>query len=278
MFRGKDNALQPNWVHLPVGYHGRASSVVVDGTPIRRPSGQTRPNPNEPPSWNKCKLFDFELEMAFFVGAPNKMGNPVSIDEAEDHIFGYVLMNDWSARDIQSWEYVPLGPFNGKNFGTSISPWVVTPEALEPFKVAAEEQVPEVLPYLKEKVHSVYDISLDVLIGNENLTEPVKICSSNAKYLYWSFPQQLAHHTSTGCPMNAGDLCGSGTISGPEVGSYGSMLEISWKGTKPISLPDGSERKFLADEDEVIIRGVCHGNGYRVGFGQVAGKVLPALQ
>ncbi|MES1912311.1 MAG: hypothetical protein MHM6MM_004609 [Cercozoa sp. M6MM] len=281
MFRGKDNALQPNWLHLPVGYHGRASSVVVSGTPVRRPCGQLRPDPEAPPTYGACRLLDFEMEMAFFVGGPeNEMGTPININEARDRIFGFVLMNDWSARDIQKWEYVPLGPFNGKNFASSISPWVVTTEALEPFFAEPEPQVPEVLPYLKDpKLHAI-DIDLQVDIVPEGCPTGHAVCKTNCKYLYWSFEQQLTHHASTGCPMRAGDLLGSGTISGPDVGSYGSMLEISWKGTKPVTLTDadGSERKMIKDGDTVIMSGIAQGDGFRVGFGTCEGKLLPALQ
>merc|ERR1712217_41386 len=212
---------------------------------------------------------DFELEMAFFVGPGNPMGSPINVGQAEEHIFGLVLMNDWSARDIQGWEYVPLGPFNGKNFATSISPWIVTMDALEPFRVAPEKQEPQPLPYLRDPDLKSYDIKLEVALQPEGETKPSTICESNARYLYWSFTQQLAHHSSTGCPMRPGDLCGSGTISGPERGSYGSMLEISWKGAQSVKLETGQERKFIADGDNVILTGFCQGEGYRVGFGSV---------
>jgi len=255
MFRGKDNALQPNWLHLPVGYHGRASSVVPSGTPVTRPRGQLRPDLEKPPVHGPCRLLDFELEMGFFVGPGNSMGTPIDIAHAEDHIFGLCLMNDWSARDIQKWEYVPLGPFNGKNFATSISPWIVTLEALEAFRVAPEKQNPNPLPYLKDPNLKAYDIKLEVAIQPEGESTPSVVSKSNARNLYWSFTQQLAHHSSTGCPMQPGDLCGSGTISGPEPGSYGSMLEICWKGTKPVTLTTGQTRKFLADGDNVILSG-----------------------
>jgi len=279
MFRGKDNALQPNWLHLPVGYHGRASSVVVSGTDIKRPNGQLAPD-LKTPSWGPCKLMDFELEMACFVGAGNKLGEPITMANANDHIFGLTTMNDWSARDIQKWEYVPLGPFGAKNFGTTISPWIVTLEALEPFKVDNEEQKdPAPLPYLKEPEGSkleCYDIKLDVTVQSSEMKEPSVVSKSNAKYLYWNFKQQLVHHTVTGCNMRPGDLLGSGTISGPEEAEYGSMLELCWKGTKEIPMNDGSIRKFLRDGDEVNMVGYCQGDGYRIGFGDCKGRVLPA--
>merc|ERR1719461_1631266 len=268
LFRSEEEALKPNWLHLPVGYHGRASSVVVSGTNIHRPMGQLMPRGATAPVWGPCNLLDFEVEVAIFYGGkPNDMGRRIPLSEGHDHIFGVVLMNDWSARDIQKWEYVPLGPFNGKNFATTISPWIVTMEALEPFRTPSEVQEPAPLPYLKDPNFTAYDINLEVALQPEGEAKPTTICKSNAKYLYWSFTQQLTHHSSTGCPFNAGDLCGSGTISGPDTGSYGSMLEISWKGTKPVKLPSGKERKFLADGDNVVMTGFCQGEGYRVGFG-----------
>jgi len=280
IFRGKDNALQPNWVHLPVGYHGRASSVVVSGTQIVRPKGQLCPNIKEaPPVHGVCKVMDFELEMAFFVGPGNKLGEPITMDKAEDHIFGLVLMNDWSARDIQKWEYIPLGPFGGKNFGTSISPWIVTLDALEPFKIPNQTQDPKPLSYLQEcetQQLSTYDIKLQVTIQPEELKEPVVVSNSNAKYLYWNFKQQLVHHSVTGCNMRPGDLCGSGTISGPKDSEYGSMLELSWRGTKSIQLTENITRKFLKDNDEVNLIGYCQGEGYRIGFGDCKGKIIQA--
>lgn len=275
MFRGPENALKPNWLHLPVGYHGRASSVVVSGTDLRRPCGQTKQDTDDAPKFTPSRLLDFELEMAFFVGPGNELGKRISIDDADNHIFGMVLMNDWSARDIQKWEYEPLGPFNAKNFGTTISPWVVTTLALEPFLVQGEPQEPAVLDYLKDSSPAFYDIKLQVALKMEDSTTAV-LCDSNARYLYWSNKQQLAHHTVTGCNMRPGDLLASGTISGPTEGSYGSMLELCWRGTKPISLPNGQTRKFLQDGDEVVITGHCQGEGYRVGFGEARGKVLPA--
>jgi len=278
MFRGKDNALMPNWKHLPVGYHGRSSSVVVSGTPIRRPVGQTRPNDAEPPVFDKCKLLDFELETAFFVGTANQLGDSVPIENAQDHIFGMVLMNDWSARDIQKWEYVPLGPFLAKNFGTTISPWVVTMEALEPFKVANYPQDPTPLPYLAHDDDYNFDINLNVAIKPEGAQEASVVCKSNFKYMYWTMKQQLAHHTATGCNLNPGDLLGSGTISGPSQDAYGSMLELSWRGSRTVDLGDGITRKFIQDGDQVIITGYCQKDGLRIGFGRCDGKVLPPRQ
>ncbi|KAK1160785.1 fumarylacetoacetase-like [Acipenser oxyrinchus oxyrinchus] len=278
MFRGKENALMPNWLHLPVGYHGRASSVVVSGTPLRRPMGQTRPDETKPPVYGSCKLLDIELEMAFFVGPGNKLGEPIPIHKAHEHIFGMVLMNDWSARDIQKWEYVPLGPFLGKSFGTTISPWVVPMEALMPFAQPNSVQDPKPLPYLCHDDPYTFDINLFVSVKGETMKEPSTISKSNFKYMYWTMKQQLAHHTVSGCNVRPGDLLASGTISGPDAESFGSMLELSWKGTKTIDLGDGQIRKFLQDGDEVIMTGYCQGKGYRVGFGQCRGKVLPALQ
>jgi len=280
MFRDPANALLPNWLHLPVGYHGRASSVVVSGTPIRRPRGQTvKPDaPQGPPSFTPCRLLDFELEMAFFTGPANALGDPIKMENAEDHIFGCVVMNDWSARDIQKWEYVPLGPFGAKNFGTTISPWVVTMEALEPFRVQGDTQAPpnpEVLDYLKQTGPQGYDIALEVAIQPPG-QEPHVVTHSNLKYLYWSMAQQLVHHTVTGCNMAPGDLLGSGTISGPTEDERGSMLEISWKGTTPVDMPDGTQRKFIQDGDNVMMRGVCQGDGFKIGFGPCDGVLLPA--
>ena len=278
MFRDPKNALLPNWLHLPVGYHGRASSVVVSGTPLRRPKGQTKADDKDVPSHTPCRLMDFELEMAFFVGPGNKLGDPISMEEAEDHIFGCVVMNDWSARDIQKWEYVPLGPFGAKNFGTTISPWVVTFEALEPFRCPTPSKDAEiaVLPYLAATGPQNFDIPLSVGIQGEGMSEPHTVSNTNLKYLYWSMAQQLVHHSVTGCNMQPGDLLGSGTISGPDEASRGSMLEISWKGTKQVDMPDGTIRKFLKDGDTVVMRGCCQGDGYKIGFGPCDGLVLPA--
>ncbi|XP_072134501.1 fumarylacetoacetase [Mobula birostris] len=278
MFRGKDNALMSNWLYLPVGYHGRASSVVVSGTPVRRPLGQMKPDDTKPPVFGACKLLDFELEMGFFIGPGNKLGEPIPISQAHEHIFGMVLMNDWSARDIQKWEYVPLGPFLGKSFGTTISPWVVTMEALLPFVVANPVQDPTPLPYLQSEDPYTFDINLFVSIKGEEMAEKATICRTNFKNMYWTMKQQLAHHTINGCNIRPGDLLASGTISGHSPENFGSMLELSWKGTKAIDLGSGHNRKFLQDGDEVILTGFCQGNGYRVGFGECAGKVLPAVQ
>ena len=276
MFRGKENALMPNWLHLPVAYHGRASSIVVSGTDIVRPKGQTKPADAENPIFGASKLMDFELEMGFFIGKGNNLGNSISVDKAEEHIFGIVIVNDWSARDIQAWEYVPLGPFLAKNFATSISPWVVTLDALEPFRCASPKPEFEPLPYLQSKGDKTFDIQLHVYLQNEKLPEPFEICHSNFKYLYWNMPQQLAHHTVNGCNMQTGDLLASGTISGDTKESRGSMLEITWRGAEPIKLPNGEERKFINDGDTVIMSAYCEGEGYRVGFGEVSGKILPA--
>ncbi|OQS03629.1 fumarylacetoacetase [Thraustotheca clavata] len=283
MFRGKDNALQPNWLHLPVGYHGRSSSVIVSGTDIRRPCGQVqadKANPNLGSVFSPCRILDIELEMGFFVGPGNKLGEPISIDQADDHIFGFVLMNDWSARDIQKWEYVPLGPFGAKNFGTTISPWVVPLAALEPFRTEPSfgpEQKPAPLPYLLDKNYSrgTYDIELVVDLTPEN-GKAATISTSNYKNMYWNPKQQLVHHTVTGCNMNPGDLLGSGTISGEAQNSFGSLLELSWQGTRDIQIADGETRKFLKDGDSINIRGFCQGQGYRIGFGDCKGKILPA--
>lgn len=279
MFRGKDNALQPNWLHLPVGYHGRSSSVVVSGTDLHRPKGQTKADDADSPSFTPCRLMDFELEMGFFLGTGNPLGKRITMQGADEHIWGLALVNDWSARDIQKWEYVPLGPFGAKNFGTSISPWIITPEALEPFRTKGPEQKdPAPLAYLQSKENrDTYDIELEVAIKGENMDEPFTVCRSNFKYLYWSMKQQLVHHSVTGCNMRTGDLLASGTISGPTPDSYGSMLELSWRGSNPIKFPNGEERKFLKDGDEVIMRGWSQGDGYRIGFGECTGKVLPAL-
>ncbi len=277
MFRGKENALMPNWLHLPVGYHGRASSVVASGTPVRRPRGQMLPPDAEAPVYGPCRLLDFELEMGFFTAGPaNELGRPITVDEADERIFGLVLVNDWSARDIQKWEYQPLGPFNAKNFATSISPWIVPWEALAPFRTAPPVQDPQPLPYLRGERSATADIALEVALATPDQAEPHTICRSNFKHLYWTMHQQLAHHTVTGCNIQPGDLLASGTISGPDKGSYGSMLELSWRGTEPIALPSGQERKFLQDGDTVIMTGWCQGDGYRVGFGDVRGEVLPA--
>lgn len=275
MFRDPNNALLPNWLHIPVGYHGRASSIVVSGTPLHRPKGQTKADDADRPTFGPCRLLDFELEMAFIVGKGNDLGTSVSVENAEDHIFGMVVFNDWSARDIQKWEYVPLGPFLAKNFGSSISPWIITMEALEPFRVAGPKQEPAVLPYLEMQKNHSFDIHLQAAIEtNSGVAKTVS--NSNFKYMYWSMAQQLAHHTVNGCNMNVGDMCASGTISGPTPESYGSMLEITWRGSKPIAMPDGTERKFIQDGDSVVMSAYCEKDGKRVGFGEVRTKVLPA--
>ncbi len=275
MFRDPNNALLPNWLHIPVGYHGRSSSVVVSGTDIKRPLGQTKPNEDEGPVFGPSRLVDFELEMGFITYDANKLGDRISTDEAEDYIFGMCLFNDWSARDIQKWEYVPLGPFLAKSFASHVSPWIVTLDALQPFAMEGPVQNPEVLDYLKYTGKKNYDIELDVFIQPEN-GEETRVSKSNFKHMYWNMSQQLAHHTVNGCNVRAGDLMGSGTISGPTPDSYGSMLEISWKGTKPVAMKDGTERKFIQDYDTVIMRGHCSNGDVRIGFGEVIGKVLPA--
>lgn len=276
MFRDPANALLPNWKHLPVGYHGRASSIVVSGTPIHRPKGQTKADDAPAPSFGPCKLLDFELEMAFITGKATKLGESISTANADDYIFGMVLFNDWSARDIQKWEYVPLGPFLAKNFGSTISPWIVTLEALEPFRVETPTQEPEVLPYLKFEGKRNFDINLGVEIVPEN-GKGKTVSRSNFKYMYWNMAQQLAHHTINGCNICVGDVYASGTISGPTPDSYGSMLEISWQGKKPVQMPDGTERKFILDNDTVVMRGWSEKDGVRIGFGECSGKILPAI-
>ena len=275
MFRDPANALLPNWKHIPVGYHGRASSIVVSEAQVHRPKGQIKPADSISPIFSATNQLDFELETAFVIGKGNSLGDNISTADAEDYIFGMVLFNDLSARDIQSWEYVPLGPFLSKNFASVISPWIVTTEALEPFRCSGPVQDPEVLPYLRYDGKRNFDINLEVLIKPQHSQE-VSVCKSNFKYMYWNMSQQLAHHTINGCNMRTGDLCGSGTISGPDPGSYGSMLELTWKGTKPFTMPDGSERKFINDNDTVIMRGFGETNGIRVGFGEAAVTILPA--
>jgi fumarylacetoacetase len=276
MFRGKDNALQPNWLYMPIGYNGRASTVVVSGTKVRRPRGQLKPPSVEVPSFGPCRRLDFELEMGFVVGQPSKMGEMLSEKQAEEMIFGFTILNDWSARDIQQWEYVPLGPFQAKAFATSISPWIVTREALEPFRLHGPAQDPAPLPYLKQHLPNNYDMQLDVFLRAAGTNEAMRICRTNFKYMYWSSVQQLMHHASSGCAMNIGDILGSGTISGQDPDSRGSLLELSWNGTEPIELPGGAKRTFLEDGDSLVMRGWCQGDGYRVGFGEVEGTILPA--
>ncbi len=277
MFRDPQNALLPNWLHLPVAYHGRSSTVFVSGVNIHRPVGQSKPDQADSPTVGPTKLLDFELEMGFFLGLGNDPGQPISTDRAAQHIFGMVLLNDWSARDIQKWEYVPLGPFLGKSFATSISPWVVTLDALEPFRVPGPTQQPPVLPYLRYQGDWAYDINLEAYLQTPDLAEPFRITATNFKHMYWNMLQQLAHHTINGTAMRTGDLCGSGTISGPTEGSRGSMLEICWKGTKPITLPDGQQRSFFADGDTVILKGWCQTETHRIGFGQVRATILPPI-
>ena len=276
LFRDPENALMPNWLHVPIGYHGRSSSIIPSGTPVRRPVGQSRPaEGTNTPGFGPSKLLDFELEMAFITTDGNDLGDRISIEEAEEYIFGMVLFNDWSARDIQAWEYQPLGPFLGKSFASTISPWIVTLDALEPFRTDNPKQVHEPLPYLQVEGQKSYDIKLQVGIQPEGKEETV-VANSNFKYMYWTMVQQLAHHTINGCPVEAGDMMGSGTISGPTKDSYGSMLELSWRGQNPVPLNDGSERKFIHDHDTVIMRAHCENEQVRIGFGDCVGKVLPA--
>ncbi|ONK70103.1 uncharacterized protein A4U43_C05F30290 [Asparagus officinalis] len=277
IFRGPADAIPRNWFHLPIGYHGRASSVVISGTDIIRPKGQGRPIGNSPPYFGPTQKMDFELEMAAIVGPGNELGKPVDVNRAADHIFGLVLMNDWSARDIQAWEYVPLGPFLGKSFGTTVSPWIVTLDALEPFTCDALKQDPHPLPYLAENKHMNYDIHLEVCIKPAGEQQPSVVTKSNLNHLYWTITQQLAHHTVNGCNLRPGDLLGTGTISGPDPESLGCLLELTLNGQKPLTLTNGSERKFLEDGDEVIMTACCKGEGYNVGFGTCTGKILPAI-
>jgi fumarylacetoacetase len=274
MFRDPENALLPNWKHLPVGYHGRASSICVSGHSFHRPKGQMKPN-DAPPVFGHCKLLDFELETAFIIGKQTQMGESISTEKADDYIFGMVLFNDWSARDIQTWEYVPLGPFLAKNFASTMSPWIVTLDALEPFRVEGYKQEPKVLPYLEYTGNKNIDINLEVLIQPEN-TEATTVSQSNYKYMYWTAEQQLTHHTVNGCNVNVGDMMASGTISGPEH-QFGSMLELTWRGANPIKMKDGSERKFINDNDTVIMKGYCQKNNVRVGFGECKAKLLAAI-
>lgn len=274
MFRGPDNALMPNWLHLPVGYHGRSSSIVVSGTDFKRPAGQMLDKDTGKPFYGKSHELDIEVEMAFIVGRNTHLGETIDVNEAEDFIFGMVLFNDWSARDIQRWEYVPLGPFLGKNFASTISPWVVTMDALEPFRTAGPVQDPEVLNYLATRGSKSFDIPISATLTTKEGVETV-ICETNYKYLYWNPSQQLAHHTVNGCNVNIGDLMASGTISGSDPSSYGSMLELAWKGTKPIQLADGSERTFLLDGDSITLRAKAVSGEVVVGFGEAKGTVLP---
>ena len=277
MLRGPENALMANWKWLPVAYHGRASSIVVSGADVRRPQGQIKPPDASAPIFSPTKSLDYELEMAFLIGPRNSLGEPVPIDRAVDHVFGLVLMNDWSARDIQAWEYQPLGPFLAKNFCTSISPWVVTLEALEPFREPLPQQDPEPLPYLRWENDFTLDIRLEAQLQTSSMKAPHVITRTNFQNLYWSIAQQLAHHTVNGCNLQAGDLLASGTISGATEESRGCMLELTWRGANPLKLPNGETRKWLEDGDTLAITGCAQGNGYRVGFGEVSGCILPVV-
>lgn len=275
LFRDPANALMPNWKHMPIGYHGRSSSIIVSGEPIHRPKGQKKPNPEEPPVFGQSNLLDFELEMGFVTFQGKPLGDSITTAEADDYIFGMCLFNDWSARDIQGWEYVPLGPFLGKNFASHMGAWIVTLDALEPFRVAGPIQNPTVLPYLQYEGDKHLAINLEVAIQPENTTEKV-VSNSNYKYMYWNMNQQLAHHSINGCNINCGDMMASGTISGPKESEFGSMLEISWKGSKTVPMNDGTERKFINDHDTVIMRGYAKNDSVRIGFGEVSAKILPA--
>lgn len=277
MFRDPENALLPNWLHIPVGYHGRSSSIIPSGIPIHRPQGQKLIKGATEPIFGPSRLVDFELEIGFITTDGNHLGEPIPIEEAEQYIFGLVLFNDWSARDIQKWEYVPLGPFLSKNFASSMSPWIVTLDALEPYRVEGPKPIKDQLSYLQCKGKKSFDIKLEVAIKPEKLKETV-VSKTNFKHLYWNMAQQLTHHTINGCPINSGDLMGSGTISGPSPDSYGSMLELSWKGEKPVQLIEGGSRKFIEDNDTVIMRGHCEKNGVRIGFGEVTTKLLPVFK
>lgn len=275
MFRDPANALLPNWLHIPVGYHGRSSTVIPSGINVKRPLGQTLPKGESQPVFGPSKRIDFELETAFITTDANLFGESIPVDEAEDHIFGMVLLNDWSARDIQTWEYVPLGPFLAKNFATSISPWVITLDALEPFRTASPKQEPTPLPYLQQTGNKTFDINLEVYLQPENGTDTL-ICQSNFKYLYWTMSQQLAHHTINGCKINAGDLMGSGTISGSTPNSFGSLLELTWAGANPLTLADGTTRTFIEDYDTITMKGFCQNDNIRIGFGEVKSMLLPS--
>lgn len=277
MFRGKENALMPNWLHMPIGYHGRSSSIIPSGIPIHRPQGQKLPPGAEKPTFGPSRKVDFELEMAFITTDANQLGEPIPAKDAEEYIFGLVLFNDWSARDIQRWEYVPLGPFLGKNFASSVSPWIVTLDALEPYRTEGPTPITEQLSYLKTQGKKTFDIHLEVALKPEKDEETI-ISNSNFKHLYWNMSQQLAHHTINGCPINSGDMMGSGTISGKTPNSYGSMLELSWNGSKPVRLKNGQDRKFIQDNDTVIMRGYCKNADTRIGFGEVSTKLLPIFK
>jgi len=277
MFRDPKNALLPNWSEMPIGYNGRASSVVVSGTPVRRPNGQLKLPDQERPVFGACRKLDIELETGFVIGSGNALGEPVACTDAEAHIFGMVLLNDWSARDIQQWEYVPLGPFNAKTFATTISPWIVTLDALEPFRVAQPVQEPAPLAYLRHEGRHAFDITLEVTLRPQQAKRASTIARTNFRHMYWTMAQQLAHHTVSGCNTRVGDLMGSGTISGPTDDSFGSLLELTWNGNKPLELNEGGTRSFIEDGDELTLLGWCQGDGYRVGFGACAGEIVPAL-
>jgi len=276
MLRDPENALLPNWLHLPVAYHGRASSIVISGSDIIRPQGQTKADIAAMPSFGPSRTLDFELELGFFIGAGNELGAPIAIANAAEHVFGAVLVNDWSARDIQKWEYQPLGPFLSKNFATTISPWVVPFEALQAFRCPGPAQDPQPLPYLLIENNWAFDIDLEVWLQSEKMAGWQKICATNSKYLYWNVCQQVAHHTVGGCNLRPGDLLATGTISGPTPDSFGSMLELAWRGSAPITLRSGEKRSFLQDGDRITMTGWCQGNGYRVGFGELTGRIVPA--
>lgn len=278
MFRDPANPLTPNWLHMPIGYHGRSSSIFVSGVDVHRPSGQTKADDASVPTFGPSRALDYELEVGVFLGTGNAPGQPIPIEHAADHLFGLVLLNDWSARDIQRWEYVPLGPFLGKSFATSISPWVVTLDALAPFRVPGPAQEPAPLPHLRSPGNWGLDIHLEVHLQTATMREPVRISAVNFRTMYWNLLQMLAHHTSNGTPMRAGDLFGSGTVSGPTPESRGCLLELTWKGAQPLQLPGGESRKFLEDGDTVILKGWCQGSGFRVGFGEVRAKVLPSRE
>ncbi len=276
MFRGPEKALMPNWLHMPVGYNGRASTVVVSGSDVRRPWGQIKPDGSNAPTFAACDKLDFELELGAVVGIGNAIGEAVTVEQAQRMIFGYVLLNDWSARDIQLWEYQPLGPFLAKAFATTISPWVVTCAALEPFRVAGPEQEPEPLPYLRQSSPNNYDIQLEVALRPNGVEHATTIARTNFKHMYWSSAQQLCHHSVGGCAMQTGDLLGSGTISGEARDSYGSLLELTWNGTAPLELGGGVTRTYIEDGDSITFNGWAEGEGYRIGFGECRGAILPA--
>jgi len=276
MFRDAERALLPNWLELPVAYNGRPSSIVPSGTPVRRPNGQIFEHGAARPSFGPTQKLDFEVEVAFVVGQGNALGDPIAVADAEAHIFGLVLLNDWSARDQQQWEYRPLGPFNSKSFATSISPWIVTLDALEPFRVPGPAQNPDPLPYLRDPARRGFDIALEVALQTSGTALPSVVTRTNSKYVYWSIAQQLAHHTVSGCNTRPGDVMASGTVSGPDPAEFGSLLELTWNGMAPISLTDGVKRTFLEDDDEVTMAGYCRGADYAIGFGKVRGRILPA--